>query len=600
MVVPDEDLAGLNAALHSTQEQEVSLSELVTNKGLDGLQWRVGEGQRMDQPNIFANQPRLVGDSILGATKPIDVFFDLWPLTLWQTISVECDRFRLLNGWTQIKSITTQEIICYAGLLIARSLHPWSSGLRNHWRTSTEGPFEPGTFGSYMSRNRYDELGRCLHFADNTKATSDKFYKVNVLVETLNETFKSIYVLGRGIAFDEGTVKALGRRVPAKMFNPMKPHKWGIKLFMTCCAETGFCAKFEVYKGKVDRDGNAALATGPIALYRNMKEYAYTNRVVYCDRFYTSVALFIQLLAIGIYACGTIVPNRKGFCKEIIIQKSDKQERGTLRVATASCGDFGSISAMAWQDTKPVHMLSTGLNTLACVVNRRQKDGTYKDVGCSNAVRLYQQNMGGVDQHDYLRMARYSVQTSHIFKKWYKLFFLAMIDLALVNSYIAWKMKTPSTMTMTHAVFQEQVALGLLNFRVKDDIPGRRRRGSRPSPSTTPVPDGHNHRRHEDGEGYAGRGKRYKRCVVCQKKGLKVMSDYSCDLCGACVCMRANRLDGSFCWLELHQDPEIKTYVEKKQTSKRLRGVKDPSPRQTRRRRRSVPVSNRTKRTLRL
>ncbi|DAZ96920.1 TPA: hypothetical protein N0F65_012023 [Lagenidium giganteum] len=30
----------------------------------------------------------------------------------------------------------------------------------------------------------------------------------------------------------------------------MKPHKWGIKLFMVCCAASGYCFKFEVYKGK--------------------------------------------------------------------------------------------------------------------------------------------------------------------------------------------------------------------------------------------------------------------------------------------------------------------------------------------------------------
>ncbi len=139
----------------------------------------------------------------------------------------------------------------------------------------------------YMSRNRYSEIARCLHFADNEYLTEDRFYKVNVFVDTLNRSFASVYSLGRNISFDEGTIKATGRRVPAKMYNPMKPHKWGIKLFMTCCASTGFCRKFEVYKGKVDRNGNESLATGPIALYRNMQEFANTNRVVFCDRFYT-------------------------------------------------------------------------------------------------------------------------------------------------------------------------------------------------------------------------------------------------------------------------------------------------------------------------
>ena len=133
------------------------------------------------------------------------------------------------------------------------------------------------------------------------------------LIETFNATFKNAYELGPHIAFDEATIKALGKRVPAKMYNPNKPHKWGMKLFMTCCGETGYCYKFEVYKGKNnEQNENSNISTGPSALLRNLKEFAYTKRIVYCDRFYTSVSVFIQLLFLGIYAFGTILTNRRG------------------------------------------------------------------------------------------------------------------------------------------------------------------------------------------------------------------------------------------------------------------------------------------------
>ena len=106
------------------------------------------------------------------------------------------------------------------------------------------------------------------------------------LIEVINSSFRNAYELGTHIAFDEATIKALGKRVPAKMYNPMKPHKWGIKLFMTCCGSTGYCYKFEPYKGKYDSEGviNTNNTTGPKALIRNMKEFAYSKRFVYCDR----------------------------------------------------------------------------------------------------------------------------------------------------------------------------------------------------------------------------------------------------------------------------------------------------------------------------
>jgi hypothetical protein len=288
--------------------------------------------------------------------------------------------------------------------------------------------------------------------------------------------------------------------------------------------------------------------------------------------------------------------NRKGFCKEVIINKKEKIDRGTLRIATATAGSFGVITSMGWLDTKPVHFLSVGLATTACSVRRRKKDGTFIDVLSSNAIHSYQQNMGGVDHHDYLRMARYSIQTCHRFRKWYKLFFCAMIDMVLVNSYILYKMKTPSDACMTHAAFNEQISCALIGFRVESLAARTRRQRSTPrggTPST--VSNGHNCRRHADGEGYAGRGKRYKRCVVCQKKKKKVMSEYSCDVCGVCVCMRADRSDGLICWIELHENQDVIAYVQRKLEKQRQKGIPDEqSPRTMRKRRRRVAPQERT------
>ncbi|DAZ99826.1 TPA: hypothetical protein N0F65_001335 [Lagenidium giganteum] len=78
-----------------------------------------------------------------------------------------------------------------------------------------------------MSRDRYRDVARCLHFADNegASASSDCYYKVNLLVDALNKTFSSSFAIGKAISFDEGTIRCFGSRVPAKMYNPMKPHK---------------------------------------------------------------------------------------------------------------------------------------------------------------------------------------------------------------------------------------------------------------------------------------------------------------------------------------------------------------------------------------
>ena len=428
-------------------------------------------------------------------------------------------------------------------------------------------PFLPGNFGMYLTRYRYKEISRSLHFADNTfvDQSNDKFYKVSPLIETLNSTFISAYELGRYVSYDEAMIATLSKRVPCKVYNAMKPHKWGIKLHMVCCAETGYCTKFEVYKGKYDKKGNINEdKSGPASLIRNVKHLSYTNRVIFCDRFYTSLPSMIQLRSIGLFCCGTIMQNKKGFPNIVKIKSNEQVSMGTTRTATTSLGSMGKLCAVCWMDTKPVYLLSCGLEVKPCIVNRRSRgESSKKKVPCLTNIQNYHRFMGGVDRHDYLRMAKYSVQFNQIFKKWYKMFFCAMIDLVLVNSFVVWKILNNDLRKQKHdhASFNEQVALGLLHMNI-----GRSR-------STTPIRKcnnstsfsntdntnfaGHEIIRYEIGEGYTGREKRFRRCFVCQANGVRSHSEYYCNTCKVCVCMNASKT-GKFCWIQLHTDERIK------------------------------------------
>ncbi|POM73793.1 Hypothetical protein PHPALM_9329 [Phytophthora palmivora] len=60
-------------------------------------------------------------------------------------------------------------------------------------------------------------------------------------------------------------------------------------------------------------------------------------------------------------------------------------------------------------------------------------------VPCPSMVRDYQRCMGGVDKHDQLRLQRYSLQLSVVFRKYYKTIFLGLVDMATVNAYIIYR-----------------------------------------------------------------------------------------------------------------------------------------------------------------
>ena len=76
--------------------------------------------------------------------------------------------------------------------------------------------------------------------------------------------------------------------------------------------------------------------TGPAAVVRNLDKLltpehkAQGWRVVAIDRFYTSVSLLLQLLALHMYAVGTIMTNRLGYCKSII-DRTKKRAQGVAK-----------------------------------------------------------------------------------------------------------------------------------------------------------------------------------------------------------------------------------------------------------------------------
>ena len=66
----------------------------------------------------------------------------------------------------------------------------------------------------------------------------------------------------------------------------------------------------------------------------------------FLKRFFTSIPLLQSLEANGIYACGTIKSNRKGFPMEL---RSPRLERGD-----ADQLQHDNLVATVWNDNKPV------------------------------------------------------------------------------------------------------------------------------------------------------------------------------------------------------------------------------------------------------
>ena len=401
------------------------------------------------------------------------MFFYFLPHSLWVKIASETNRYwrqtfddrlnrafalsaqsakpktrdQIEAGLLKFKKVWPHEVVQWLGLWLAHVLCPHKR-MHMHWAKTAVGAIPAGSFNGVMSRNRFDEISRFIHFSDNTHplAQTDRAWKIRPVLNTLLQTFKSGYVLGYRVSLDEGMLPSRNRHNPTRTYMKDKPHKWGTKCVLTCCAVTGYCKRVELDVGtKEHRDDGKVSDTksGPAAAVRNVAavfrgENYQGRRLLVTDNYYTSIPMAQQLRTMGFNFVGTIRKDRLGWCQDVLWPQKKRPKsmaRGLFKMAYAQSNP--SMVAVGWMDNRPVYFLGSGVNGEIVEIERREKNGDVTIVPCPALVKEYQTSMGGVDRHDQLRLQSYSMQMSTRFRKYYKSLFLGLVDMALVNAYIS-------------------------------------------------------------------------------------------------------------------------------------------------------------------
>ena len=350
------------------------------------------------------------------------------------------------------KAITPREIVRVVALQLSRTICQYKRRISDHWATVAKGAVPAGNWNKFMSRHRWDEINRWLHFSDNEdpQAKVDRIWKIRPIVTRLQETFLRAFELGRWMSFDEMVIPSRSSQNRVRIYLKNKPHKFGTKLFALCCAKTNYCKRFatvshtypenlltlyrirdriEIYCGDklqkatrkrpaqpVAAGTPAPTYSGPVAVMRNLKAVfpdgvdRSMKRVIITDREYTSVALALRLKRMGFYTVGTVQPKRLGF-PTALKYKCKKTpasiERGFSRVAALK--KEPDVKATVWFDKAPVYFISTGVACKETTLKRKGSDGRAVTLPCPELVVTYNKYMGGVDSHDQLRLQRYAL-----------------------------------------------------------------------------------------------------------------------------------------------------------------------------------------------
>ena len=253
-------------------------------------------------------------------------------------------------------------------------------------------------------------------------------------MEYLEPKYQEYYVPYSNVSVDESTI-GFKEKIAFKTYNPKKPIKWGLRVFVLSDSTNGYIYSMLPYYGRYTRE-----------LLNNVSNLSYTANIVihlcrslqklgpssgyhiFTDRFYSSHSLSSALRQMDRHHTGTLLPNRKGNPPEV-------KKRQKLKLYESKSFKCSDEMVLLWRDERNVLMVSNYYDNTMEKVSRKTAATTEKFLKPKVIVE-YTKNMGGVETNDHYCASYLFLRKS---VKWWRKMFFWMLETAIVNSYIVYK-----------------------------------------------------------------------------------------------------------------------------------------------------------------
>ena len=261
-----------------------------------------------------------VGPLVPIPDTPVAIFEMFFTPNILDEIVTQSNRYAqqvLGQSYNKYRPMTQVEIRAYFGFCMLMAINHLPA-IDDYWKRDPIYNYSPIT--TRISRDRFREIGRYLHFVNNETLAArgdagyDRLGKIRPLIDHLSSRFKAVYSPHRDVAVDEAMIKFQGRS-SLKQYMPLKPTKRGIKVWVLGDSHNGYFWRFEVYTGKQGDKVEKGLAARVVkSLTEDLKG---RNCHVYFDNFFNSLELLNDLVSDNIFACGTARSNRRGFPEQL-------------------------------------------------------------------------------------------------------------------------------------------------------------------------------------------------------------------------------------------------------------------------------------------
>lgn len=485
-------------------------------------------------------------EEVIDLPEPITFFEKYISEYIYEEMSAKTNLYATQQQFSRFSATNIAEIKKFVGIhILMGNLN--LPRIKMYWDSS----IGISIIKENMTLKRFSKLRQSIHLVDITArevGNTDRLWKVRSIYNSIRSRCLEL-PLETDLCIDEQMVPFKGQ-INIKQYIKNKPKKWGIKLFVLA-GQSGQIYDFIIYQGSTTEiePELTALGSSAAVIMHLCQRIVSKNHRLYFDNYFSSYQLFQYLAMKSIFAVGTVRLNR--FCNPPLPTDSvmKREGRGSAKTVVSKDG----IIITKWFDNKAVLVASNFIGQGTSDTCRRwdKAEKRYIEVSRPECIKLYNDNMGGVDKADFLL----SLYRSHIrSRKWTLRMISHAFDMALLNAWLEYRRKADSLGIAKKNVldllgFRQHVAEKLILYKA----PPKRGRPSSSSvsdaqlsvqncekkPATESRYDGYGHFPEYDEKKEAGR---------CKLEGCRKKVHTFCMKCKVHLCL----VKGRNCFFNFH------------------------------------------------
>ncbi|XP_046828679.1 piggyBac transposable element-derived protein 4-like isoform X2 [Vespa crabro] len=412
-------------------------------------------------------QERIGPQNCDNCIDPLDYFQLYFTNELIENIVVKTNNYarskiakRVLSErsiWNTWKDLTVSEMKAFLGLILNMGIVRLSN-IQDYW--SKEEEFQVPFFSKIIDKGRFMQIFWMLHLNEVHEPNAileTRLQKVSKYLEYLDLKFREHFIPNKCISIVESVVKYKGR-LGSTVYNPQKPTKWGIRLYVLTDSESGYLYSFLPYYGSITTE-NLPYPELPVTnravlyLYKNLQNSISeaSGYHIYTGRFYSSVLLAKELLSQSCHFTGIIMTNGK-YAPNCL--KEGKLKKGDI----VACRNE-NVLLFQLRDKKIVSMISTWHTVEIETKNK-----------IPHIIQDYNKNMNGVNlANDCASVYCFMKKTL----KWWRRLFFWGLEMSVINSYILYNYRERESNSMTYLKFVKVLVRELTKdfYSISTNIP---------------------------------------------------------------------------------------------------------------------------------